>query len=234
MHTYTRQLVRELSAHADAELAKGMKAYMRDQFEYFGIKSPIRRQIVRSFFKEQGLPELELKNRIIQELWSQPQREAQYAAMDICDRFSKKAHEGDIELYENLICTKSWWDTVDAIAAHQVGAYFKQRPKEVKSFVQRWIHCDNMWLNRTAIIFQLGYKSATDLELLRSAIMPHIESKEFFLQKAIGWALRQYSYTDEAWVRDFVNEVSLKPLSVREALKALLRKEAEAGAKKKS
>ena len=124
-----------------------------------------------------------------------------------------------IELFEELIVNKSWWDTVDYIASTLVGYYFEKWPKHKNKKAKQWARDKNLWLNRTAIIFQLKYKENTDLDLLFETILLHVHSKEFFLQKAIGWALRQYAYTDMLQVKKFVATQDLKPLSIREALK---------------
>ncbi len=212
-----------LQSLADPERALGAKAYMRNQYEFFGVPAPDRRRAVGELVKDIGLPSPEQLESVVKELWDAPQREMQHSAMDLMERSAKRSREEDINLYEYCIVHKSWWDTVDFLASHPVGAFFKQHPETRLKRVKSWITDDNMWLNRTAIIFQLSYKKTTDLELLERAIVPHLKSKEFFLQKAIGWALRQYSYTDADYVRDFLDRHQLAPLSVREALKAIRR-----------
>ena len=117
--------------------------------------------------------------------------------------------------------SNSWWDSVDTIAVKLVGAYFAEYPEEREKWIRKWIKSDNIWLNRTAIIFQLSYKNQLDIPFLVRAILPHTNSKEFFIQKAIGWAIRQYTKTNPKWVKDFVKSNTLKPLSKREAFKYL-------------
>jgi 3-methyladenine DNA glycosylase AlkD len=122
---------------------------------------------------------------------------------------------------EYLISTKSWWDTVDMLAAKNLGEILHSNLDIMESKIHEYTEDENMWINRSAIISQLGFKSDTNIDLLEFSILPHLNSKEFFLQKAIGWALRQYAKTNPNWVIEFVNKYTLKPLSKREALKHL-------------
>ncbi len=225
MHPLITHLTTVFREAADPERAVGAAAYMKNNFEFFGIPAPLRQSIVREALREQGLPEAADMAMIVRKLWSLPQREFQYAAMDISQRMVRKVDEHSIVWHEECIVQKSWWDTVDYLAARIVGPHFVRFPEQRLKTVHRWIGADNMWLNRTAIIFQLGYKANTDLRLLEQAILPHRGSKEFFLRKAIGWALRQYSYTDADYVQRFVERVELHPLSVREALKGIRRRQ---------
>jgi 3-methyladenine DNA glycosylase AlkD len=149
------------------------------------------------------------------------EREYQYLAIELMYR-KRKLWTGDwLDLIETLILTKSWWDTVDGLAAKIAGTYFLRFSEFKEERIHRWIHSDNMWLNRSAIIFQLKFKDEVDTQLLTKSILPHIKSREFFHEKAIGWALRQYSKFNPDWVRDFLVEYQLRPLSIREASKYL-------------
>jgi 3-methyladenine DNA glycosylase AlkD len=160
-------------------------------------------------------------DEILRDLWSLPQREFQYAAMNLLDKFEKNLPEKFISTLEYLIITNSWWDTVDALASHTVGTHFKRFPKTRTKSLRKWRLSKNMWLRRTAILFQLGYKKETDFNLLCEIIRENLGSDEFFINKAIGWALRQYAYTDPQAVKRFVNATDLHPLSRREAMKHL-------------
>ncbi len=221
MQTYLQSLVDSFETHANSQEAVGMQKYMRDQFPFLGIKKPIREEILKHFLKEKGLPSAEFFSTLIHNLWQMPQREYQYIAMTLLEKFKKQRQEQDIDLLEELIISKSWWDTVDIIAANLVGDYFKRFPEKVFPISQKWIFSENMWLQRTAILFQLTYKKNTNETLLYEYIGHCAESKEFFIQKAIGWALRQYARTAPQSVRQFVESYPLKPLSRREALKHL-------------
>ena len=200
-----------------------MKRYMKDQFEFFGINSVERKELTRKFFTAQGIPSKHDYKEVIQELWDLPQREFQYAALDILEHLVKKRIQVKIELLEYLIMTKSWWDTVDWMATRIVGVCFRQNPELITQTYSRWMEIDNIWLQRVCILFQLKYKEKTDVKLLFSTIQELSGSEEFFIQKAIGWALREQLKIDPAVVQKFVDENELAPLSRREALKVLKR-----------
>jgi 3-methyladenine DNA glycosylase AlkD len=220
MHPYTLSLKTLFERNADPAKAGPMKKYMRDQFEYLGIKSPQAAELSRQHIKEHGLPPLEELDGIVGELWSLPQREFQYAAMGLMSKFEKTVDENFITTIEYLITTKSWWDTVDALAGHSVGSHFKRFPKVKEKYLKKWRKSDDFWLRRTTLLFQLGYKKETDFDLLCELIKENLGSDEFFVNKAIGWALRQYAHTNPAPVKKFVKATKeLHPLSRREALK---------------
>jgi len=204
---------------ADATKAAGMKAYMKNMFPFLGIQKPARDAITKKWFRDIGnlnwKEQLDVANR----LWKKEQREFQYVAMQLLFKNKKTWTEESIDYFEKLVLSKSWWDTVDFIAANLIGMYFEKFPRKKKKRIKLWKNSGNMWLNRTAILFQLKYKNKTDEALLKECIVPHLNSGEFFIQKAIGWALRQYAYTKPDFVLNFVKEHSLKPLSRREALK---------------
>jgi 3-methyladenine DNA glycosylase AlkD len=221
MHPYVTKLKSLLEEHADPTQAAPMKKYMREQFEYLGIKTPRRVALLKEFYAQNGLPEVKELASILRDLWALPQREFQYTAVGLLDRLSKKLPPNFIETIQYLIVTKSWWDTVDSIASGTVGAHFKQYPAIRKKYLARWRNSKNMWLRRTAILFQLGYKKETDFDLLCEIVRENLGSSEFFINKAIGWALRQYAYTDPKAVKKFVKETELHPLSRREAMKHL-------------
>lgn len=221
MHKYIKPLVKEFRQNANPENAEPMAKYMKNLFPYLGIKTPERREITKKFFKEYGLPEITELEEIIRDLWELPEREFQYFAIGLLVKFKDKVDKNIIELYEYLITTKSWWDSVDGIASWLVGSLFQRLPEMIEIYAPKWIKSGNMWLQRTVILFQLNYKDKTDEMLLGMSIMSVADSKEFFIQKAIGWALREYSKTDAQAVINFVENNKLAPLSKREALKWL-------------
>ncbi len=221
MHKYAIKLKSLFEKNADPSLAAPMKKYMRDQFEFLGIKTPQSKKLMKEFISENGLPPLEELDKIVRDLWTLPEREFQYVAMILLDKYELKLPERFIATLESLIVTKSWWDTVDALASHPVGTHFKRFAKTRDKLLKKWRKSKNMWLRRTAILFQLGYKKETDFDLLREIIRENLGSDEFFINKAIGWALRQYAYTDAKAVKKFVMETDLHPLSRREAMKHL-------------
>lgn len=224
MHTYLIPINKVFKENSKEEIAFQMKKYMKGQFEFFGIKSPERKVLKKSFIDEYGFPEINELDNIVKECWQQPQREYQYFIMEILGRLAKKAGKERIQLYEYLIENKSWWDSVDYIASNLVGVHFKLYPDMIIPSTRKWMESGNIWLQRTAILFQLKYKQDTDLILLTDYIQQLQGSKEFFINKAIGWILREYSKTDPDWVIRFVENTDLANLSRREALKWINRK----------
>ena len=221
---YILLLEAEFLKHADPSNSVQMQRYMKDKFEFFGINSPLRKEIYGRFNKQFGLIPEENKTEIIKWCWNAPQREYQYFVMEFLGKKQKKVEKEIIDLYVYMITNKSWWDTVDFIAAHLVGSYFKQFPESIQKLTTKWMNSDNMWLQRSCLLFQLKYKVVTDKELLISFINSLSSSNEFFIRKAIGWALREYSKTDPDFVIQFVKENTLSGLSEREALKWLRNK----------
>jgi len=222
MHSYVKQLKALLEQHANPAQAPAMKKYMRDQFEYLGIKTPQSKALQKEFYTNNGLPNISELDRVVRELWDLPQREYKYVAMSLMDKFEKKLPVEFIQTIEHLIVTESWWDTVDLIATHQVGTMFKKYPKVKEKYLKKWRSSNNIWLRRTTILFQLLYKKETDFDLLCELINENLGSDEFFINKAIGWSLRQYAKTNPKAVKKFVKETKeLNPLSRREAMKHL-------------
>jgi 3-methyladenine DNA glycosylase AlkD len=221
MHNYIKPLVELFRQNANAANARPMAKYMKNLFPYLGIKTPERRELLKQYYKEYGKPEITELKQISQELWKLPEREFQYCAVGMLQLYKDKVDASFIELYEQLIITKSWWDTVDGIAANLVGSLFKKYPEMIKPHTEKWQTSGNMWLQRTALLFQLNYKADTNVELMFDLIRCNLGSKEFFINKAIGWILREYSKTDAKVVIDFVKKTDIASLSKREALKWL-------------
>ncbi len=215
-------LVRLFAAHANAEEAVSMKRYMRDQFDFLGIKTPLRRVLLREYLADRRPDIRDSLRPAVRSLWARPEREYQYAAVDLLDRFAGVLSPDDLPLLESLVTEKSWWDTVDALAARIIGAILLNCPATIHPNVSRWRTSDNLWIRRTAILFQLKFRDRTDERLLFEIIRENADSSEFFIQKAIGWALREYSKTEAESVRTFVRTERLAALSQREALKWLV------------
>ena len=222
MIDYLKPLNSLFEANQNKENAAAMSAYMKGHFPFFGIKSKERREIQKRFLAENGLPK-PFDSVVFEAFWSAPEREFQMAGLDILRRQAKKSEVDDIELTEKLITTKSWWDSVDGLSSWVAGPYFLKFPEQMKPVTDRWAVSENIWLKRASIIFQLGYKSKTDVDVLKNHIEMNLGYTEFFINKAIGWALREYGKTNPQWVIKYVEELDdrLHPLSKLEALKNL-------------
>lgn len=217
-------LVDVFRKHADEAEAELMSAYMRNHFLFLGIRSPLRKQLLRELFANYKLPEGEALIFEVTAIYDMPEREFQYAALAILEKQKKHLKTSDLKLCERLIMKKSWWDSIDIIAPKIVGPIVLRDRRVGEDVMRQWSSSDNMWLNRAAILHQLKYKTEMNDELLREIICMHTGSNEFFIQKAIGWVLREYAKTNPESVRLFVEATDLKPLSRREALKNLLKK----------
>jgi 3-methyladenine DNA glycosylase AlkD len=221
MHPFVKAIQKYFQLHANPELAVGMKAYMLHQFEFLGIKAPLRDQLTNTYLKSNSLENGEALELVVKELWTLPQREFQYFAIDVFKKHKSLWTANSIHLIEYCISEKSWWDSVDGIASEWLGTYFIQFPRLVPKIPNKWNKSDNMWLQRSSILFQKAYKVHTNQELLSKYILHCKDSQEFFIRKAIGWALREYSKTNPVWVSQFVAKNTLSNLSVREALKRI-------------
>ncbi|RFU61157.1 DNA alkylation repair protein [Peribacillus glennii] len=211
----------KFESHRNMEQAGPMQKYMRDLFPFLGIKTPQRNEIMKAYYRESGILKDGFQTEFIISLWNEPEREYQYAAMDYIGRSLKKLTKKDFSLMERLITTKSWWDTVDMLAQKPVGHIAEYHPGVIAEKIDGWSAGDNLWLRRTAILFQLKYKEKTNEALLYEYIVRNAGSNEFFIQKAIGWALREYSKTNPDSVRAFIDAHTLSNLSVREGSKYL-------------
>lgn len=207
-------------SYAEPERADAMKAYMKGQFEYYGISSPSRK-LMMAEIKKAYKPGLNAETwHLVSRLWDDPHREMQYIALEILRPLAKKMDCSHISTLENMIMTKSWWDTVDGIAPDLVGSVFSRDKACRDRCVYRWMDDDNIWLKRSSIIFQLRYGKETDFDIMCEAILKNDLSKEFFVRKAQGWALRQYAKFEPGRVKQFVDaNPQLSGLTKKEALK---------------
>ncbi|WP_281635240.1 DNA alkylation repair protein [Flavobacterium marginilacus] len=215
-------LEKAFNESADAVNAEAMSKYMKNNFPFFGIKTNERRFIFKKICLENQKETAENSREIALSLYSKKERELHYCALEILIKNLKKKYlKEDIKFIEKLIITHSWWDSVDVIAKFILGEYLLEFPLERGNVISRFSNSDNMWLNRSAILFQLSYKGKTDFDLLKTLCEKHGTSNEFFIQKSIGWALREYSKVNPIAVKNFVSISDLKNLSKREALKNL-------------
>lgn len=221
MEDYIKILEAEFARNANTEIAMGQKAYMKNHFDFYGIKSPLRKEIQKPFLHKNALPPKEDLETIIKILGEKPQREFQYFAQELSSKYVKIIEEEDINVFELMVVNKSWWDTVDYISVKLMGGYFKEYPGKRDSLIEKWIASGDMWLQRSALLFQLNYKEELDTGFLTYVIKSLLGSKEFFINKAIGWVLRQYSKTNPDWVIGFANKTQLAKLSEKEALRLI-------------
>lgn len=221
LHPYWAPLAQPLAAAGNATDAAAMQRYMKDVAPFFGVKTPRRRALLKAHMDRYGLPEVVELSGICRSAFAQQEREWHYCAVDLLQRMARKLGPDQLALVEELITTKSWWDTVDLLAGNVAGVILQRHRAEVHAWSDRWSRSDDRWLVRTAILFQLKWKAATDQALLFDVVRNHAAHPDFFIRKGIGWALRSYAYTDPEAVRRFVAHTTLSPLSRREAVKHL-------------
>jgi 3-methyladenine DNA glycosylase AlkD len=215
---------RELRKLADPVRPPQMQAYMKSMTPYLGVPVPLMRRTCKAVFRDVAFADAGAWRDEVLALWrGAGYREERYAAIELtgvrqaADFQTTEA----MPMYEEMIVSGAWWDYVDTIASQRVGPILQRFPPVMKKLMRQWSRCDNLWKRRSSILCQLGAKGRTDLKLLYDCIEPSLGEKEFFLRKAIGWALRQYAWTDEAEVLRYVEEQGnrLSPLSKREALR---------------
>jgi 3-methyladenine DNA glycosylase AlkD len=223
------ELFAAFAAAADPEQARGMAAYMKGQFEFLGIPTPRRKALAKGFLKAVKA-ETQVDWQFIETCWAKPEREFQYLAIDYLKAKQELLEPGDMVHIEGLVLAKSWWDTIDAldvIAGGIAAAY-----PEAKEVELTWSTSSNIWLRRMAIDHQLQRKGATDTALLQRILennlpplLPESMTGEFFINKAVGWALRDYSKTDPSWVAAFIDShrAQMAKLSIKEGSKYLER-----------
>ncbi len=226
---YCSKLDEMLRAKGNPVFAAGMKKYMRNKFEFYGIPATQRREVFRSFIRENGWPPPDRLEELCRELYSSPVRDLHYFAMWLADKNLRKFNTGAHKLFEEMIVCNAWWDTVDFIAANILGRYLRSHPELTREITDAWMNSGNIWLQRTCLLFQLKYRKTTDLSLLYGFIDRLKDSGEFFIQKAIGWALREYSKYDPEEVYRYVLQTELKPLSRKEALRIIRAKKLVTG-----
>jgi 3-methyladenine DNA glycosylase AlkD len=217
-------LRKALSQAGDGDKARLMRAYMKSDMPYHGVPAPLLRKLCKEAFAELAFSTPLAWRETVLGLWRGARfREERYAALNLAGDKRAAAFQipAAMKMYEELIVTGAWWDYVDDIASHRVGVILRNYPAPMSRKMLSWSRSNNLWKRRTAILCQLGFKTQTDLGLLYACIEPSIGSREFFLQKAIGWALRQYAWTDSREVKRYVrlNRDRLSALSCREALR---------------
>jgi 3-methyladenine DNA glycosylase AlkD len=223
-HRLVQTIRRGLASAADPVRAPQMQAYMKSAMPYRGVSSPILKRLCRDAFKAHPLHTAAEWQRVVLELWRKAAfREERYAAVLLTQARAYRAFVtfSSLPMFEEMIVSGAWWDFVDTLAGHNLGDILRAEPRRMKPLMRRWARDADLWKRRSAILCQLGFKKDTDLELLYACIEPNLSRKDFFIRKAIGWALRQYAWTDPREVRRYVkaNRDRLSALSVKEALK---------------
>lgn len=223
-----KELRAELSKVSDPKKASQMQAYMKSKMPYHGVPAPIVKKVCRKLFSEIEISDFETWRNHVLDLWRKAKfREERYGALYFAGISRAKSYQTfeAMDTYEEMIVTGAWWDYVDDIAIHRVGTVLANHPKPTQSLMLSWSRSPDIWKRRSSIICQIGAKEKTKLDFLYKCIEPSMESDEFFLRKAIGWALRQVARRDPDEVVRYVksNHKRLSPLSKREALKNLIK-----------
>lgn len=209
----------QLEEMQDHEQATKMSAYMQDRFLFLGVPKPLLKQYIKPYLQKSR--KLEFEWEFVHLCWDKPYREAQYVAIEYILLHEKQLMDVDIDKIKELIIDKSWWETVDSLDSI-VGTIILKYPY-LKEKMRHWSMSENIWLRRVSIDFQQKYKEKTDTTLLEEIICNNIGNNEFFINKAIGWSLREYSKVNPEWVRSFLTRFkdTLSNLSVKEASKYL-------------
>lgn len=218
---FLEQLTKTFNKNSNTENAVAMSKYMKNLFPFYGLKKPLRAEVTKPLI--QSVKDSVNENWMIKTtalLWKQKEREYHYTAIELFRVYKKHITPKCFPHIEKMLLSNSWWDSVDGLVGNIISPLVKKYP-ELKKEMKRFIREENMWLRRVAIIHQLPYGKQTDTEFLYTSCETNMYDKEFFIRKAIGWALRQYAKTDPKSVYAFVekNRSSLSNLSIREALK---------------
>jgi 3-methyladenine DNA glycosylase AlkD len=208
-----------------------MAAYLKTDMPCYGVTGPGRKQVLREVKERHPLGSRRDVERLVRALWALPRREDKHLAVMAAALRPDLVGPASMPLYEKLIREGAWWDLVDFVAIGLVGAAWRAEPGTIAPIMDRWVDDDDLWIRRTAIIAQVSAKKATDWRRLFRYCRRRMGEREFFVRKAIGWALRSYSYTEPERVRRFLeaNREKLSGLSFREGARVLRRRGIEIG-----
>ncbi|MCU0672485.1 MAG: DNA alkylation repair protein [Myxococcota bacterium] len=223
IHAFVHEVRAALAAAAVPEDAEPMRAYMKSAMPFFGVKKPARVAATKPILAALRTADVDDVVAHATALFhAAERREERYVAQDLLRSHRKKLRARHLDALEALVVAGAWWDHVDEIAAHLVGAVLRVEPEPTSARLRAWSTSDDLWLRRTAILAQLAFGAAVDVPLLEACLAPSLQRPEFWLRKAIGWALRQVSRADPGWVRTYVaSHPELSPLSKKEALRLL-------------
>ncbi len=215
----------ELQNLADPAKAKPMAAYMKTEMPFYGVQKQGRTKIARVIKKKFSIESQREYELVVKRLWRMPHREEKYLAIQVAQMYSEFITPGSIAMYEKLIREGAWWDFVDNVAIRLVGRVLLSNRKMIQVITDKWISDEDLWIRRSAIISQIGHKEQTDYRRLFRYCETCASEIEFFIRKGIGWALREYSYSDPERVVSFLQKTKgrLSGLSYREGAKALRR-----------
>ena len=224
MHPIVTAIRQDLEKAADPQKAQAMQAYMKTDQKFYGVQASERRSIFKTAAKKHPINSRQQYKQVILELWQGTYREDMYQALEVAERFKAYRDGESLPLYERLIETSPNWDTLDWIAGKLVSALILS-DRHLETRLVGWSEAPNFWVRRAALLAHLHHREQTNTELLTETILKLAHEKEFFIRKAIGWVLRDYSYTNPQWVRQFVATHAdlLSGLSKREALKQINR-----------
>ncbi|MFK7774983.1 MAG: DNA alkylation repair protein [Saprospiraceae bacterium] len=217
---YLQKVISFFQENGNIEIAEGQMNYMRNKFEFYGVKAPGWVKFSKEIMKSEGIFRNEKLKEFVRLCLNEEHREIHYFGLQMVEKATKKEAEDFIDFLEELILTHSWWDSVDWISK-MVGWHFMRFPKQVIPVTERWISSGNIWLQRIAIIFQRYKNYPTDEKMLFDYILRVKDSEEFFIQKGAGWALRDHSKTNPAEVVNFIKNNKFPSLTEREGLKWL-------------
>mgnify|MGYP000069669918 FL=1 len=223
MTAYYKILKKQMESHADPLKAKKMAAYMKNQFLFYGIPSPNRKALYKDFLKEEKIKKI-VDWALLDQCFEDEHREFQYFACDYLVALAFYIPFEELDRIKAYIQKGNWWDTTDAL--DQVIGKIGLIDTRIKQAMILWSRSDELWIKRAAIDHQLLYKEKTDTQLLETILLNSLGSNEFFINKAIGWALRQYSKTNPRWVESFIKQhhAALSSLTIKEASKYLTKK----------
>lgn len=223
MATIAERASHLLSTRADPAKAEPMALYMKSDMPFYGVMSKDRRTVTRQLVVEYPARDHAGYARNVRSLWSGAFREDRYLAIGYARSRPRFVTISSLPLFRTMIVQGAWWDFVDEIASHLVGSVLIAQPDVATPRVATWVSVDDRWLRRTSIICQLRRKTSTDIELLDHACSQNLSDTDFFIRKAIGWALREYAKTDPQWVLAYVHDHrdSMSGLSLTEATKHL-------------
>ncbi|MFG6149093.1 DNA alkylation repair protein [Halobacillus sp. B23F22_1] len=223
-HAIHESIVTAFQANRNEDQRFRMEQYMKNKFSFYGIKTPERKKIIKevmALFPERSYAETV---EVVELLYKEEERECHYAALTLLNSYRRSTPISSIGIYKELISQHSWWDTVDMISSQLCGNYFTSHSQYLHPLTIRWSRSSNLWVRRASLLFQLKSKEHTDEELLFQTIRELKHEKEFFIEKAIGWSLREYSKSCPTAVAAFIQNHEMRPLSRREGLKWIKKK----------